>query len=89
MCGVNRQQVWRWCDGSAPIPGYVWTILALLSGVEKWKILRGDMPTWEVHREHVYRGKDFKALAKRFHPDTSGRDTTAEMQIINRFRKQK
>lgn len=88
LCGVNRLQVWRWCEGRAPIPDHVWTILALVSGAKHHEILRGKLPAWEVKKHHVYRRmKDFKALARSFHPDTSGRDTTAEMQIINRFRK--
>lgn len=88
LCGVNRLQVWRWCEGVAPIPAYVWTILALIEGVKHHEVLRGNLPSWEVKRHHVYRAaKDFKKLAKQFHPDVSGRNTKAEMQIINKFRK--
>jgi hypothetical protein len=88
LCGVNRLQVWRWCEGLAPIPNYVWTILAMIAGKTHHDILRGELPAWEVEKRHVYRNaKNFKSLAKRFHPDTSGADTTAEMQLINKFRK--
>lgn len=88
LCGVNRLQVWRWCEGLAPIPAYVWTILALIKGTKHHDILRGQLPEWEVRKHHVYRGsKDYKALAKRFHPDVTGRDTKAEMQIINKHRR--
>lgn len=86
LCGVKQVQVWRWCEGKAEIPAYVWTILALASGKKPFEVLFKEMPVWTVEKRHVYRGKDFKALAKRFHPDISGRDTTAEMQHINRFR---
>lgn len=86
MCGVNAQQVWRWRDGSAPVPMYVWTILALLDGADKWDVKRGKLPEWHVNAGHVYRGKSYKQMAKRFHPDVAHRDTTAEMQLINRFR---
>lgn len=88
LCGVDRKQVWRWCEGHAPVPQYVWTILALFAGHDKWAVMRGDLPAWEVRPYHVYRrAVGFKALARRFHPDVSGRDTTAEMQLINKFRK--
>lgn len=87
LCGVKQVQVWRWCEGKAEIPAYVWTILALAAGKRPIELLFGeDLPVWPVEKRHVYRGKDFKTLAKRFHPDISGRDTTAEMQHINRFR---
>lgn len=87
LCGVKEVQVWRWCEGKGPIPQYVWTILTLAEWVKGMdEALDADM-TWDVERHHVFRNqKDFKTLAKRFHPDISGRDTTAEMQIINRLR---
>lgn len=87
LCGVQDLQVWRWCEGKAPIPQYVWTILSMAEWVRG--IDDGDVfgMTWEVEKRHVYRNRqDFKALAKRFHPDISKRDTTAEMQIINKYR---
>jgi DNA-binding transcriptional regulator YdaS (Cro superfamily) len=88
LCGVKPVQVWRWCEGVTPIPAYVWTILALIKGVKVHDVRRGELPSWEVKKHHVYRNmKDFKLLAKRFHPDVSGRDTKAEMQIINKYRK--
>jgi hypothetical protein len=90
MCGVGPNQVWRWCDGKADIPQYVWTILALYGGAEPFEVLFGEIPRWKVQRHHVFgrkRGeRAYKALAKRFHPDVTGRDTTAEMQLINGLR---
>jgi len=51
------------------------------------RVLNGHRETWQVTKRHVYRrGTTFKALAKRWHPDVAGRDTTAEMQIVLRFR---
>src|SRR3954468_14103126 len=70
LCGVKDVQVWRWCEGKASIPQYVWSILSLAEWV---KGVDGvfDM-TWDVERHHIFRnGKDFKILAKRFHPDVS------------------
>jgi hypothetical protein len=90
LCGVKEVQVWRWCEGKAPIPRYVWTILTLAEWVKGMDEPLEDDMKWEVEKRHVYRNrKDFKDLAKRFHPDVSMRDTTAEMQIINRYRPQK
>lgn len=88
LCGVKELQVWRWCEGKAPIPQYVWTILTLAEWTKGMDEALEDNMTWDVARHHVYRNqKDFRMLAKRFHPDTSGRDTTAEMQIINKHRR--
>lgn len=87
LCGVKGVQVWRWCEGQAPIPQYVWTILSMaewVRGIDEGEVFG---MTWDIERHHVYRNqRDFKALARRFHPDVSKRDTTAEMQIINKFR---
>lgn len=88
LCGVQRKQVWRWCEGEVQIPAYVWVIFALSMGYDIFDVIAGSLPTFDVERHHVYRNqKEFRALAKRFHPDISGRDTKAEMQIINRLRK--
>jgi hypothetical protein len=88
ICGVKPLQVWRWCEGRADVPQYVWTILGLAAGRTIWQIRAGDLPTWKVEHDHVYRnGKDYKALAKRFHPDASRVDTTTEMQLVNALRK--
>lgn len=87
ICGVKPQQVWRWCDGYTSIPVYVWSILALWEGCSKWDVKRGKIPDWEVRQSDVFRGgKNYLQMAKRFHPDLSDRDTTAEMQMINKFR---
>lgn len=87
VCGVKQVQVWRWCEGKAAVPAYVWSILAYASGADTIQILTGDLPEWKVEPHHVFRnGKDFKARAKQFHPDVSGTDTKAEMQIVNSLR---
>jgi hypothetical protein len=87
LCGVKDVQVWRWCEGKAPIPTYVWTILSMAEGFDAMDIVLGQIMEWDVEHHHVYRNRrSFKELAKRFHPDTSRRDTTAEMQIINKHR---
>lgn len=90
LCGVKRLQAWRWCEGKADVPTYVWAMLTLAKG--RTTILQlvhtRRFHQWKVEKHHVYRnGKEFKGLARRFHPDVSGRDTTAEMQIINAMRK--
>lgn len=88
ICGVKPVQVWRWCEGKADVPAYVWAILTLAKGGKLSDVATGKFYTWRVRQEHVYRnGKSFKSLARRFHPDVSGRDTTAEMQIVNAMRK--
>lgn len=88
LCGVKQVQVWRWCEGKAEVPAYVWSMLTLAKGYDIDDLVRGQRYSWKVDPEHVYRnGKSYKALVKRFHPDISGRDTTAEMQMINATRK--
>lgn len=87
VCGVKPVQVWRWCEGKAPIPVYAWTILSLYMGIDPIAVLFGEQADWHVKPKHVYRnGKTYRVLAKRFHPDVTGRDTTAEMQLINKMR---
>lgn len=86
LCGVKVNQVSRWCQGTADVPQYVWTILSMLA-MEPVDVAWGEVAAWKVERRHVYRGSwDFKKLARRFHPDATGRDTTAEMQMINTLR---
>lgn len=86
LCGVKEVQVWRWCDGKAEVPQYVWTIMSLFQ-IAPIEVVWGEVGAWKVKKHHVFRnGKKYKALAKRFHPDITGRDTTAEMQLINAFR---
>lgn len=81
-------QVWRWCEGQAEVPVYVWSMLSLAAGRDIFEVVFEGPAKWKIETHHVYRNdKDFKSLAKRFHPDVSKRDTTAEMQIINAMRK--
>lgn len=87
MCGVKPVQVWRWCEGKAEVPTYVWSLLSAIAGMPVFALKDGEVSKWKVERRHVYRyGKTYKGLAKRFHPDATGRDTTAEMQLINGMR---
>lgn len=86
LCGVKPVQVWRWCEGKAEVPTYVWSLLAMFQ-YDPLNVLWGERPRWKVTQRHVFRnGKSYKSLARRFHPDATGRDTTAEMQLINEFR---
>lgn len=87
MCGVEKNQVWKWYHGIAPTPDYVWCILSALAGVKEWELRRKKWHSWSVARKHIFTGKfNYKELAKKYHPDLSRRDTTAEMQQINAFK---
>lgn len=87
MVGVKRLQVWRWCDGKSEVPDYVWCLLSAIEGTKLSDLREKRWHQWKVLRPHVYRsGATHRQLAKRFHPDISGRDTTAEMQLINAMR---
>lgn len=87
---MGKRQVWKWCEGKTDTPAYVWAVLSAMEGVSKADLLRGVRFTWKIHPWHVFANRQtirtYKALAKRFHPDISGRDTTAEMQAINSVR---
>lgn len=88
LCGVKQLQVWRWCEGKADVPSYVWSLLSLAAGLDIFQVIWDGPTKWKIEEHHVYRnGKSYKTLAKRFHPDVSNRDTTAEMQAINALRK--
>lgn len=88
MCGVKPRQVLRWCEGDAEVPDYVWCLLSSIKNVDLNDLRKKRWHSWEIKHHHVFRGrKNFRTLLKRFHPDVSGRDTTAEMQIINALRK--
>ena len=88
MCGVRRNQVHRWCK-YGPVPVYADSIIRLLLGANRYELKYARKPLdLDVSRHHVFRnGESYRTLAKRFHPDLSGRDTTREMQFVNRFRK--
>lgn len=88
VCGVERQQAWRWCDGRNPVPDFVRSILSMIKTGNPARVIAGYRHEWAVERHHVYRGRqDFKLLAKKWHPDFNKRDTTREMQLILRFRR--
>lgn len=87
LCEVERQQVWRWCDGRAPVPAYVTVILSFIKLRDPRAVIRGQRAPWLVRRHHVYRrGQSFKTLAQRWHPDRTGRDTNREMALVLKFR---
>jgi hypothetical protein len=87
MCGVKPVQVWRWCEGKAEVPDYVWCLLSAMAGTSIDDLRRRRWHSWKIEPHHAFRGrKTFRVLLKRFHPDVSGRDTTAEMQALNALR---
>lgn len=87
LCGVEKQQAWRWCNGWNPVPRYVWVMLSMIKSGQPRAVLSGRLERWQIGKRHVYRnGETFKMLAKRWHPDTAKRDTNAEMEVVLRFR---
>lgn len=87
LCGMSRDHACRIYNGKVAVPEYVATIMYLMNGESPWDIKRKQVVKFEVEHCDVYRGESYKDLALRFHPDRSGKDTTAEMQIINSFRR--
>jgi transcriptional regulator with XRE-family HTH domain len=90
-CGVDRVSVSRWLNGSRSIPRYVWTILTFIHDdgkVHLSRILNGETFQWPIIREDVFdKNQTYRDLVKKWHPDKTGQDTTAEMSIINGFKK--
>jgi transcriptional regulator with XRE-family HTH domain len=84
---VERSTAWRWFKGEREVPHYAMVALSALAGLNATALRAGGILKPKVERRHVYlAGETFKDLAKRWHPDASGRDTTAEMQFVNLYR---
>lgn len=89
-CSVTPLTVWRWTSGRIVIPGYVWSILALLDPYEPDEadaILMGMPKEWIVEHEDVFpNGESYRQLVKLWHPDVTRRDTALEMAVIAEFK---
>lgn len=84
---VTQVSVWRWVNGVCVIPSYLWVVLALLAGQKPAHLRRGAVLEWIIEEEDVFaEGQNFRDLVKKYHPDVTGRDTTAEMAVINSFK---
>jgi hypothetical protein len=84
---VERSTVWRWFKGEREVPHYAMVALSALAGLNATVLRTGELLKLKVERRHVYLpGQTFKDLALKWHPDRSGRDTTAEMQLVNLYR---
>jgi transcriptional regulator with XRE-family HTH domain len=84
---VERSTVWRWVKGEREVPHYAMVALSALAGLDAASLRKGELLKLKIERRHVYRpGETFKNLAMKWHPDRSGRDTTAEMQFVNLYR---
>ena len=84
---VERSTAWRWFKGEREVPHYAMLALSALAGLNATALRKGDLLKLRIERRHVYLpGETFKDLVKKWHPDASRRDTTAEMQLVNLYR---
>jgi transcriptional regulator with XRE-family HTH domain len=87
LLSVERSTVWRWFKGEREVPHYAMVVLSALAGLDATALRGGELQKVKIERRHVYLpGETFKDLALKWHPDRSGRDTTAEMQLVNLHR---
>jgi transcriptional regulator with XRE-family HTH domain len=86
LCGVTPAHMSRVYNGKKQVSAFIATTLYLMNGSPARDIIRGCQEKFEPIRADVFRDESYRDLAFRFHPDRSGRDTTEEMQLINRFR---
>lgn len=85
--GVSPITAWRWANAKIPIPGYVWSILALIDDDEAEAVLMGMPKEWVIEYDDVFpNGESFRKMVKNFHPDITRKDTNLEISIINEFK---
>jgi len=85
--GVSPITAWRWANAKIPIPGYVWSVLALIDEDEPEAILMGMPKEWVIEHEDVFtNGETYRQMAKKYHPDITGKDTAIELAVITEFK---
>jgi hypothetical protein len=84
---VERSTAWRWFRGEREAPHYAMVVLSALAGFNAKALREGRLQRLKIESRHVYLpGETFRDLALKWHPDRSGRDTNAEMQLVNLHR---